>query len=84
MSVSVIEIPWHAKATFKSRPNRFLGIVDITSPKKDKKGNTKVHVHDPGRLKELLYPRNQVLLRKAENKNRRTEWDIIAAFHEGN
>jgi sugar fermentation stimulation protein A len=72
------------KATFKSRPNRFLGIADITSPKKDKKKKVKVHVHDPGRLKELLYPDNQVLLRKAANKNRKTKWDVIAAFHEGN
>jgi sugar fermentation stimulation protein A len=72
------------KATFKSRPNRFLGIADITSPKKDKKKKVKVHVHDPGRLEELLYPGNQVLLRKAANKNRKTKWDVIAAFHEGN
>jgi len=79
-----MKIPWNAKGTFKSRPNRFLGIVDITSPKKYKKRNVKAHVHDPGRLKELLFPENQVLLRKAANNNRKTKWDVIAAFYEGN
>jgi sugar fermentation stimulation protein A len=83
MSMPVMKIPWDAKATFVSRPNRFLGIVDITSPKKDKKKNLQVHVHDPGRLKELLYPGNKVLLRKAKNMNRKTKWDVIAAFYEG-
>lgn len=83
MKMPVMEIPWDAKATFISRPNRFLGIVDITSPKKDKKRNVKVHVHDPGRLEELLYPGNRVLLRKAKNKNRKTKWDVIAAFYDG-
>lgn len=53
--------------------------MDITSPKKYKKKNVEVHVHDPGRLKELLYPNNQVLLRKATNPNRKTGWDLIAA-----
>lgn len=82
MSIPVIEIPWDAKGTFRSRPNRFLGIVDIKSPKKEKKSKVKAHVHDPGRLKELLFPGNQVLLKKASNKNRKTKWDIIAASHD--
>jgi len=83
MKMPVMKIPWDVKATFKSRPNRFLGIVDIPSPKKDRKRNVKVHVHDPGRLEELLYPGNQVLVKKATNKNRKTGWDVIAAFYEG-
>ncbi|UCG69943.1 MAG: DNA/RNA nuclease SfsA [Thermoplasmata archaeon] len=81
MSIPVMEIPWDAKGIFRSRPNRFLGIADITSSKKEKKRKVKVHVHDPGRLKELLYPKNQVLLRKATTKNRKTKWDLIAANH---
>ena len=83
MTTTVMEIPWDAKGTFKERPNRFLGIVDITSLKKYKSKKVKAHVHDPGRLKELLYPRNQVLLRKATNLNRKTKWDLIAAMYEG-
>jgi sugar fermentation stimulation protein A len=82
MSIPVLKIPWDAKGTFRDRPNRFLGIVDITFPKKYKSKSAKVHVHDPGRLKELLYPKNQVLLRKATNPNRKTGWDLIAAKFE--
>jgi sugar fermentation stimulation protein A len=82
MSIPVIEIPWDARGIFRSRQNRFLGIVDITSPKKEKKKNVKVHVHDPGRLKELLYPENQVLLRRATTTNRKTKWDLIAALYD--
>lgn len=82
MAIPVMEIAWDAKGSFRLRPNRFLGIVDITGPKKDKGKAVKVHVHDPGRLKELLYPGNQVLLKKATNPNRKTAWDIIAASYE--
>ncbi len=57
--------------------------MDITNPKKYKKKNVKVHVHDPGRLKELLYPGNQVLLKRMANTNRKTKWDVIAAFCDG-
>ncbi len=42
-----------------------------------------VHVHDPGRLTELLYPGNRVLVRRARaTTTRKTDWDIIAAAHE--
>jgi sugar fermentation stimulation protein A len=84
MSIPVMEIQWDAKATFRSRPNRFLGIVDITDPKKHREKKVKVHVHDPGRLKELLYPGNKVLLKKVSNPNRKTKWDLIAAMYDGN
>jgi sugar fermentation stimulation protein A len=83
MAIPVMEIPWDAKGTLRLRPNRFLGIVDITTPKKYKSQKEKVHVHDPGRLEELLFPGNQVLLRRAKNINRKTKWDVIAARYEG-
>jgi sugar fermentation stimulation protein A len=82
MTASVMTISYDAKGIFKERPNRFLGIVDITTPQKYKSKKVKVHVHDPGRLKELLYPKNKVLLRKATNPNRKTKWDLIAAKYE--
>ena len=82
MPIPVMKIPWDAKGIFRSRPNRFLGSMDITSPKK--KMAVKVHIHDPGRLKELLYPGNRVILRKAEGTGRKTEWDLIAAYYGGN
>ncbi|WP_407356460.1 DNA/RNA nuclease SfsA [Methanolobus sp. WCC5] len=66
------------------RPNRFLAIVELELDGVRK--HEKVHVHDPGRLTDLIYPGNRVLLRKADStksknkgKIRKTGWDMIAA-----
>ncbi|WP_135612580.1 DNA/RNA nuclease SfsA [Methanococcoides sp. AM1] len=77
----VLEIPWDAEAKLLSRPNRFLGIVDITSISGSPVDirEEKVHIHDPGRLEDLLYTGNDLLLKKAANTNRKTGWDVIAA-----
>jgi len=71
----MMKITWDQKGTFVSRPNRFLAVVDIQG------SHEEVHVHDPGRLKELLYPGNSLLVRRAFAKERRTKWDLIAARH---
>ncbi len=72
----LIKIPWDQKALFIKRPNRFLAICsDIRDGRE-----LKVHVRDPGRLKELLYPGNQVLLKRACGRKRKTKWDLIAAM----
>jgi sugar fermentation stimulation protein A len=76
MKKAIFDLPFDAQGIFRERPNRFLGIVDITEPKILK--NVEVHIHDPGRLKEILYPGNRVLLKKALNKNRKTAWDMIS------
>ncbi len=69
----IIEIKYDMEVEFIARPNRYLAEVMI-------EGKTEfAHVHDPGRLKELLYSGNKVLIRKAENKNRKTAWDVVAA-----
>ncbi len=86
-----LEIQPDAEGVFKSRPNRFLGIVDIinTDTVNPYAANTKtvspeilkgekVHIQDPGRLEDILNPGNRVLLKKAGNKNRKTKWDLIA------
>lgn len=73
----LIEVGHDAVGIFRHRPNRFLTIVDIVEPHHQK--DVPVHLHDPGRLRELLYPDNRVLLKKATNPNRKTKWDIIAA-----
>lgn len=83
----VMEIPWDVEATLLSRPNRFLGIVELDSSTSQSSNLTsspgviqeKVHIHDPGRLEDLLYPGNKLLLRKATNPKRKTGWDVIAA-----
>lgn len=71
----VLDIPLDAEGILVCRPNRFLGIVDITIPQESKA--EKVHIHDPGRLEDILYPGNHVLLKKANGKGRKTGWDLI-------
>lgn len=83
MVKKVVKIPPDAIAVFKKRPNRFLGIVDILKPDRYISRNVEVHIQDPGRLKELLFEGNTVLLKKAKSKKRRTGWDVIAANHDG-
>jgi sugar fermentation stimulation protein A len=42
-----------------------------------------IHVADPGRLRELLYPGNSVLLKAApRNSHRKTSWSLIAGMGE--
>ncbi len=71
----LLEIPYDKRAIFVKRPNRFLGICSDTQSGQE----LKAHVRDPGRLRELLYPGNQVLLSKANKEGRKTDWDLIAA-----
>jgi len=59
----IMDIPWDNEGVFRSRPNRFLGNIDIPDLGIDQE---KVHIHDPGRLEELLFPGNRVLLRNAD------------------
>lgn len=74
--MKILNIETDFQGIFIKRPNRFLGIVQINNEQ------VQVHVHDPGRLKELLYPGNSVLIRKAHNINRKTKYDLIAAKFE--
>lgn len=63
------------KATFLERPNRFLLNAERSS------GETvSVHVPDPGRLKELLYPGNSILIVPApKGSSRKTGWSLLGA-----
>ncbi|MDG6244102.1 MAG: DNA/RNA nuclease SfsA [Methanolobus sp.] len=79
----VLHIPTDIEGKVIERPNRFLAIVELELDGVRK--HEKVHVHDPGRLTDLIYPGNRVLLRKADNtksknksKIRKTGWDMIA------
>lgn len=76
LSKPLMEVPWDVLGIFRSRSNRFSGIVDITNL--DSFCGVKVHIHDPGRLSEILYPGNEILLKRVKSKNRVTEWDLIA------
>ena len=62
--------------SFKHRPNRFLSIVEIM-PNKGTIQVVEAHVPDPGRLKELLIPNAEVILRESEKKNRKTKYSLV-------
>ncbi len=56
------------KSTFINRPNRFM--VNVLY-----EGNIlNVHLHDPGRLEELLIPGNEILIRKV--KGVKTDYSV--------
>lgn len=60
------------KGKFKSRPNRFIAIVDND-------GTEEIcHVKNTGRCKELFVEGATVYLQKADNPNRKTLYDLIA------
>ena len=60
---------------FLERPNRFIAKVEL----KDR-GEVICHVHDSGRIRELLFLGNEVSLKKAkEGSKRKTDWDLISA-----
>lgn len=59
---------------FLERPNRFIAYVDIGGEKKV------CHVKNTGRCKELLIQGAKVILEKSDNKNRKTEFDLIAVY----
>ena len=58
--------------TFKSRPNRFIAEVEINGTVE------RCHVKNTGRCKELLTPDAAVYLNRADNPNRKTNFDLIA------
>jgi sugar fermentation stimulation protein A len=63
---------------FRGRPNRFTVEFETSS------GIEKAHLRDPGRLKELLIPGVELLLRPALNpESRKTKYDVIAVWTEG-
>ena len=61
------------KGTLIDRPNRYLANVLLDG------AALKVHVHDPGRLKELLYAGNACYVKHMPGDKRKTQWDLIAA-----
>ncbi|HHT86040.1 MAG TPA: DNA/RNA nuclease SfsA [Firmicutes bacterium] len=61
------------EGTLAERPNRFVAVVNLD-------GQTiNAHVPDPGRLEELLYPGNPVMVRNADAPARKTLYDLVLA-----
>ncbi|MFW9878189.1 MAG: sugar fermentation stimulation protein SfsA, partial [Candidatus Thorarchaeota archaeon] len=58
----LFKIPNLMKGTFISRPNRFIGKIKYNSIVET------AHIHDPGRLKELLFEGAEVLFTHSKGK----------------
>lgn len=75
-------IPNLTKARYKSRPNRF------TIEFEDNDNNIQLaHLHDPGRLKELLIENTEILVEYVSNynkTNRKTKYNMIAIKYNDN
>jgi sugar fermentation stimulation protein A len=64
------------RGRFRSRPNRFLTLVEVDGQLVES------HLPDPGRLKELLLPGTQVLLRLvSDNTKRKTAYSTVMVRH---
>jgi len=74
LNETLISIPGGVPAVFRRRPNRFLLLADTASGEE-----IEVHVPDPGRLKELLYQGNDLLVIPAQGNSRRTNWSLLGA-----
>lgn len=53
-----------------SRPNRFLGIVNLDGR------NTECYIPNPGRMHEFMIPGTKVYIISRENKHRKTNFDL--------
>ncbi len=71
--IKLLSIPYDVQGEFIERVNRFLGKIKV------KDTVIYAHIHDPGRLKELLYGGNTVILKRATGTKRKTKYDILAA-----
>lgn len=74
------------KGSFLERPNRFTIIFKAEHASRQAENDHRVeqhaaHLKDPGRLKELLHPGVNLLLRPVPpNPKRKTQFDVIAVF----
>lgn len=66
------------RATFVSRPNRFIAYVKISQDEEP----IAVHVKNTGRCKELLRLGCTVILEKAKNPERKTPYDLVSVYLE--
>ena len=60
--------------TFISRPNRFIARCQIGQE------IVTVHVKNTGRCREILIPGTEVILSVPDNPDRKTKYDLIAAY----
>jgi len=77
-SIRLMEFHDLLEGKFIERINRFTVLL------KYKDSNILCHLHDSGRLKEILIPNTKILFRKVKRNNRKTEYDVLAAENRGN
>lgn len=62
---------------FLNRLNRFTVLVDYNNEE------ILCHLHDPGRLRELLIPNRSILFKEASHEKRKTKYDVVAVKSNG-
>jgi len=72
-----------SKGEFKTtrlvkRLNRFVALIEVENKEE------LAHIPNSGRMGELLYPGAQVIVKRADNKERKTGYDLLFAFDNGN
>jgi len=76
--VSFIKIEGRViKGIFSGRLNRFLALVKV------KNEILPSFLPNPGRMKEILTPGADVILREVLKMNRKTSYDLIGVFSKG-
>jgi sugar fermentation stimulation protein A len=66
------------EAAFLDRPNRFIAHVRLED------GIAEVHVKNTGRCRELLKPGARVILAEGTRPGRKTAYDLIGVYKDGN
>lgn len=61
------------RATVVDRPNRFTVIAELGTEE------IRCHLHDPGRLKELIYPGNTIMVRAKQGP--KTSHSVVSALY---
>ena len=74
---SIYRIDYDKTVIFKERVTRFTVRFEFKGKEKEK-GEDFAHLHDTGRLKELLVDGAELLIKKADKEERKTKWDVIA------
>jgi len=76
--VSFVEIEGRTiRGFFQERPNRFLAIIKVEDR------ILPSFLPNPGRMRDLLTPGTEVLLREVPKENRKTGYDLIGVFYDG-
>lgn len=69
----LMDVEWKLlDAKVLERPNRFVVVADLNG------GEVRCHLHDPGRLKELIFPGNSIKIR--EKAGAKTNYSVVCAL----